>query len=185
MRQLGWAPRGAMAALLVLFLQLPAASAADLNIAAFFGQWRGSAVSSSNVSIYFEITERDLDVRVGPYQQGGFEITWSTVQRQKGDPNNPTEILKSTTMAFLPTSKAGQWRAVGAGDPVETGNYAWAGIKKKTLTIYSMSIGERGTYEMQIYRRTLSGRGMALEFNRVNEGQPKRSAKGQLIKYGK
>jgi len=185
MRQLSWAPRDILAGLLVILLQVPAASAADLNIAAFHGQWRGSAVSSSNVSIYFEITERDMDVKIAPYQQGGFEITWSTVQRQKGDPDNPTEVMKSTTMAFLPTDKPAQWRAVGAGDPVDTGQYAWAGIQKKTLTIYSMAIGEGGAYEMQIYRRTLSGRGMTLEFNRVDEGKPKRSAKGQLIKYAK
>ena len=44
-------------------------------------------------------------------------------------------------------------------------------------------IEDDGGFEMQIYRRTLSGLGMALEFVRLDDGETVRTAKGRLIKY--
>jgi hypothetical protein len=165
----------------VLFLAAAPAQAADLPIAAFFGEWRGSAISESQVSVNFSLTPRDIGVAVRPAGEG-FALTWNTVQRQKGDPRNPEEELKSTTAEFQPV-RPGVWRAGAAQDPVASGQpYLWAHVDEQTLVVNGLQVGPDGGHELQIYRRTLSGGGMALEFSRIVDGQPVRTAKGQLIK---
>ena len=161
------------------------AVAADLDIGAFQGVWRGNAVSESDISLNFQLTSRDIDVTVRSDSSGGFTIVWNTIQRQKGDPNNPREKLKSTKMQFAP-QRAGVWRGVGIGDPVNSATpYAWAYIKDRSLTIVTMQIYADGRHETQIYRRALSGMGMTLEFVRNVDGEQVRQASGRLVKAGK
>lgn len=45
-----------------------------------------------------------------------------------------------------------------------------------------MRIGTDGRPELQVYRRTLTGGFMKLEFTRIVDGSAVRSAKGRLIK---
>ena len=102
----------ALACLCLLLLLWPstAARATDVGIAAFQGVWQGNAISESEVSTNFRLTSRDIDVTVRTDTGGGFAIVWNTVQRQKGDPNNPREKLKSTEMQFAPVRQS-VWRA--------------------------------------------------------------------------
>ena len=162
-----------------------AAMAADLGIAAFEGVWKGNAVSESEVSANFQLTSRDIDVTVRSEAGGGFNIVWNTVQRQKGDPNNPRAKLKSTKMQFAP-ARAGVWRGAGSGDPLNSAKpIAWAYVKDRSLTIVSLQIYADGRHETQIYRRSLSGTGMVLEFIRSVDGKQVRQARGRLIKVAK
>lgn len=173
---------GFFAFLCMAVLTAGPAFAADVNIAAFFGHWKGSALSESEISIHFQLTQRDIDVQVGPAGNEGFQITWATVQRQKGDPNMPEEVLKQTTVNFMPSGRPSVW--VGkAGDPLATGEISWARIAERTLTVYNMGIRDDGAYDMQIYKRTLTGSGMELEFTRTIDGGVTRTAKGRLIKF--
>ena len=160
-------------------------SASNLGIAAFEGVWQGNAVSESTVSANFRLTSRDIDIIVQGINDGGFSITWNTVQRQKGDPNNPRAKLKSTSMQFSPVRHS-VWRSHKNNDPVSSPTpYAWAFIKDRTLEIVAVQIYQDGTHETQIYRRTLSGTGMALEFRRTLNGKTVRSASGRLVKVAK
>jgi hypothetical protein len=168
--------------LLLLLWPGTVAFAAEMGIAAFQGVWRGNAVSESEISTNFQLTSRDIDVTVKTDPGGGFSIVWNTVQRQKGDPNNPREKLKSTNMQFAP-ARAGVWRAAGNGDPLDSpAPFAWAFVKDRTLHIVSLQIYADGRHETQTYRRTLSGTGMALEFIRNVDGEQVRRASGRLIK---
>ena len=161
------------------------AIAADLDLAAFEGVWQGNAVSESAVSATFQLTSRDIDVTVRADGQGGFGIVWNTVQRQKGDPSNPRSKLKSTTMQFTPV-RAGVWRSTNNGEPLTSPTpYAWAYVMERTLQIVTLQIYADGRHETQIYRRTLSGTGMALEFARNVDGEQVRQASGRLIKVAK
>jgi len=171
---------------LVLALALGSARAlaADLPITAFAGKWQGSAVSESNISVNFALTSRDIGVELRPAADG-FTITWNTVQRQKGDPTNPTEVLRSTTMRFV-DQRPGVWRFADNADPLAAEQpFAWAHVSGKTLTISVLQIYQDGRHELQIYHRTLSDLGMSLEFTRVVEGQPVRRAGGRLVKIAK
>ena len=146
----------ALLRLCLLLLFLPgSASAADLGIAAFEGVWQGSVVSESAVSANFQLTSRDIDVTIRVDGGGGFNIVWNTVQRQKGDP-------------------------LTAASP-----YAWAYIKDRGLKIITLRIYPDGRHETQIYNRTLSGAGMALDFIRNVDGAQVRQANGRLIKVAK
>jgi hypothetical protein len=168
--------------LLLLLWPGTAAFAADLGIAAFQGVWRGNAVSESEISANFQLTSRDIDVTVRTDTGGGFAIVWNTVQRQKGDPNNPREELKSTEMQFTP-ARPGVWRAAANGDPLDSAApFAWAFVKDRTLHIVRLQIYADGRHETQIYRRTLSGTGMTLEFVRNVDGEQVRWVSGRLIK---
>ncbi|MDA1097374.1 MAG: hypothetical protein O2967_00195 [Proteobacteria bacterium] len=171
--------------LLLLLWPGNAVNAADLEIAAFEGVWRGSAISESDISVNFQLTSRDIDVTVRSDAGGGFSIVWNTVQRQKGDPNNPKEKLKTTKMGFTPV-RPGVWRATGNRDPLEqTAPFAWAYVKDRTLHIVSLQIYADGRHETQSYRRELSGLGMTLEFTRNVDGEKVRSARGRLVKAAK
>jgi len=160
-------------------------SASNLGIAAFEGVWQGNAVSESAISTNFRLTSRDIDITVRGTNDGGFGITWNTVQRQKGDPNNPRAKLKSTSMQFSPV-RYSVWRSNNNNDPVSLPTpYAWAFINDRTLEIVTVQIYQDGNHETQIYRRTLSGTGMALEFSRTVSGKMARKASGRLIKVSK
>ena len=180
MRPKGWL-RGFAGIVFTVVVVAGPARAADLNIAAFFGQWQGNAVSESAISLYFQLTSRDIGVTMKP-SDDGFTLTWNTVRRQKGDPNNPAEELKSTTVRFR-AERPGVWRSVDTRDPLSSGApYIWAHIRERTLVVNAMQINADGGYEVQVYRRTLSGTGMELEFVRVVDGEPVRTARGRLIK---
>ena len=75
---------GACLILAGAMLPLAGASAKDLNLAAFFGTFKGSGVSENRDSLYFGTTIRDLDVTIQPAGKG-FTIEWTTVIRRGGD----------------------------------------------------------------------------------------------------
>ena len=74
------------------FMSTPG-NAQTVPINAFYGKWIGSGVSQSESSIAFRYSHRDLNVTVIP-AGSGFAISWTTIQRKKGDPNNPTPVKK-------------------------------------------------------------------------------------------
>ena len=154
----------------------------DLAIQAFAGQWQGSAISESTVSIHFGLTVRDLDVNIRPVG-GGFEIDWTTILRQKGDPESPTVVRKSNRrMRFAPTAVPSVFRGADSSDPLAGGPYAWAAIRGHTLSINVLTIAADGALTMQIYDRTLSPLGMALSFRRLVDGAIERTVDGKLVK---
>ena len=176
-------PTAAVRCLAVAMLVLAAAGAAakDLEIAAFYGKWEGHALSESDISVHFQLTSRDIGVEVRP-EGGGFTLTWNTVQRQRGDPDNPSEKLKSTTIRFE-AARPGVWRGSGPRDPLDTTEpYAWAHVDGPTLVVNLLQIEPDGSHEVQVYRRTITGGPMELEFTRIVDGRRVRTAKGRLIK---
>jgi hypothetical protein len=162
-----------------LALALPA-GAADLNIKAFFGKFTGSGVAQSEDSIYFATTVRDTDVQIGPTPDG-FRMTWTTVLRQGGDPNNPNIRRRQTTMDFVQQPQLNQFKAKPS-DAIPPGGQSWARISGNTLTVYIFSVDENGRYEIQSYARTLTGAGMDLVFSRIRDGEEMRTVKAKLTR---
>lgn len=179
------APRAALAAgLLAALLCLAgigAAQAKDLSPAAFFGHWQGTGISETEDSIYFRVTSRDMDVRIGPAGQGGFAITWTTVQRQSGAADDPKAERKTTEIVFQPTGRKNVWKAADAVDPMD-GTYAWAVLKNATLTINTFAIQPDGAFRLHVYDRTLSGLGMTLDFTALADGESARTVSARLVK---
>jgi hypothetical protein len=152
-----------------------------LPIEAFYGAFSGGAVAEDANSIYFATTARDTDVVIKP-APNGFSITWSSVIRQGGDPNNPRVRRKTTTRQFVRTDRKGLYRATNSGDPLAGGEMGWAHIRGRSLIAYFMVIDAKGAYQIQRYERTLSGLGMELTFTRIKDGEEVRTVKGRLVK---
>ncbi|MZR31354.1 hypothetical protein [Sneathiella litorea] len=171
-----------LAVVMVVIMASPmVANANDLSISAFKGDWRGNAISESNVSVTFPITSRDIDVSIKPSESGDFTITWRTLLRQKGTSDSPKEDLKETTLTFVKTDRPNVWKDSKGGDVYAGETISWAQLMKQTLTVYVMAINDTGGYDMQVYKRTLSGVNMELEFVAIRDGAVRRTAKGQLI----
>lgn len=161
-----------------------AAGTAAVGIEAFYGAWTGTALAESEDSVYFALTQRDVSVRIAPStdHKDGFDIAWTTVQRKKGDPLNPTEEIKETTATFMPAKKSGLWWDREGGDLINGGTMRWARIEDTTLVINTVKLRDDGSLETQTYRRTLSDRGMALSFSRVLDGKEVRTVTGRLVR---
>lgn len=168
-------------AAVVVLLATSSWAQSTVKIGAFYGKWSGSAISESNVSVNFRLTARDMDVEIRP-SGNGFSVLWTTVLRQRGNPNDPTPERRSTELRFEPTDKPNVWRAVGSNDPLVDERFAWARLAKQTLTVHSMVIRNDGGFDLQVYDRTLKPTGMELEFTAFRDGVPRRTAKGRLVK---
>ncbi len=170
----------------VLVAGSPAWAQQKVNLPAFYGEWVGTAVSESEISVHFQLTVRDIGVDVRPLENGAFELTWSTVQRQKGDPDAPTEVLKSTTLVFEPADgRTDQWWAKETGSLKDGNSVAWARLEKNALVVNSFAVNSDGSSELQTYSRALTGLGMELKFTRVLDGELVRSAEGKLTKFAR
>ena len=172
---------GMLAGAAALLMLAGGAVAEDLALEAFHGTFQGSGIARSDVSDYFGLTVRDLDVTMAP-AGAGFSITWTTVLRQSGNPDNPDIRHKSATLEFAPSTRPGLYRARSNGDAVAGAPLAWAYVRGHTLTIHLLAVSDSGDYEMQTYHRTLTGLGMELEFINVGNGETIRRVEGRLTK---
>ncbi|HAH09554.1 MAG TPA: hypothetical protein DCL54_06500 [Alphaproteobacteria bacterium] len=153
-----------------------------LDIRAFYGEWQGAAEARSEADEDFSTTNRDIAVSMKPTDLGGFVLSWSTLQRQKGDPQAPTEVLKSTAVEFIPTAEANRWQAKTKANVYEGGILYWARLDADTLTISTFTIGKDGKPELQTYRRKVTANKMRLEFSNIKDGEVVRVVSGNLTK---
>ena len=156
--------------------------AAPLALDAYFGDWQGTATAESETDEDFPTSKRDIAVSIAKTNLSGFLLSWSTLQRQKGDPKSPLEVLKSTTVEFVPAPAPNQWRAKSDADPYKGEILYWARLDGSGLVISSFTINADGKPEFQTYRRRIVGNEMKLEFSNVKDGKFVRTVKGSLRK---
>ncbi len=165
----------------ILMLGTLAARAADLPVSAFFGTWQGSGVAENADSLYFAMTTRDFDVVIEPAGRG-FTVTWTTVIRSGGDPNNPDIRRRRASLTFVPADRPGIYASTESGDPLDGGVLSWARIDGNTLTVNQMALNDSGGFELTTYDRTITGSGMELSFRRLRDGDQVRTVTGRLVK---
>jgi len=160
----------------------PARPAAPLTMDDFFGDWQGTATAMSETDEDFPTSKRDIALTITKSDIGGFLVSWSTLQRQKGNPKAPLEVLKSTTVEFVPALVPNTWKAKTDVDPYSGGILYWARLDGSGLVISSFTINADGKPEYQTYRRRIAGKDMRLEFSNVTDGKFVRTVKGSLRK---
>ncbi|MBL8780675.1 MAG: hypothetical protein JNL06_06990 [Alphaproteobacteria bacterium] len=160
----------------------PAGKVSPLAIDIYYGDWQGTATALSETDEDFPSTKRDIAVSVNKTNIGGFLLSWSTLQRQKGNPKAPLEVLKSTTVEFVPSISPNTWRAKADTDPYTGGILYWARLDGRGLVVSSFTINTDGRPEYQTYTRRVVGKEMKLEFTNVNDGKFVRTVKGSLRK---
>jgi hypothetical protein len=158
------------------------AKAPPLSINPYYGDWQGTATAISETDEDFPTSKRDIAVSISKTDLGGFLLSWSTLQRQKGNPKAPLEVLKSTTVEFVPAVAPNAWRAKADTDPYTGGILYWARLDGRGLVISSFTINPDGKPEYQTYTRRIVGKEMLLEFSNVNDGKFVRTVKGNLRK---
>lgn len=168
---------------MLAYVASPSAFAQSLPVDAFYGHFQGSGIAENDDSLYFGVTVRDLDVRIGP-DDDGFFVEWTSVIRGGGTPDNPEVRKRSQRAAFSPSEQPNVFVSNAATNPM-AGGLVWARIVDQTLTVNVMRISKNGSYTVQTYDRTLSGTGMALKFVNTTDGAPQRQVEARLVKVGK
>lgn len=171
--------RWIMVAVFVAAVGVAEVSAAPID--AFFGRFAGHSLSEGDGN---DVAARDFDVDIRPIKTGAFQIAWTTTVRDGG-----TTREKRYVIDFESTRRGGiyasQMRENMFGDrvpldPMNGDPLVWARIVDDTLTVYALLITESGSYEMQIYERTLVPDGLRLTFQRLREGEAVRVVRGFL-----
>ena len=152
----------------------------DISFDAFYGKWKGNAVAEEPPGAFLGFTSRDLDIAIGP-KGDGFNLNWTTIIYPEEEGKEVRR--RNASIDFVPSDKVGVFRAVGLEDPHSPNGYVWARIEGQTMRVNSLTIDERGRYTIQVYKRTLTGRGMELDFVSITEDLPQRTVKGRLVKF--
>lgn len=167
----------AAAAAVVWVAAAGAALAADP--AKFYGKYVGEVTTSMAPKQSDVGTKRNSSVEIKPAPDTGFLVYWTTEFPER--PEGPDRV-RTTSLHFLPTTNPNVWRSERTGDPLYGQALIWAQVTAQSFTIYITVIPKDGSPVMTIYRRSLSGEGLALEFERLEDGKRNTLVSGLLKK---
>ena len=164
---------------------------ADKHQEGFYGSYVGSGTAKRVVENKTE--KRDLDVTIEAYKNNGFTIKWITVVRgadgaRVGDDVKRREVEESFTPfadkegVFILSPKSGLFKKSELPNPLRGEPMRWATVEKGAMTIYSMAISDDGGSELQVYRRTLTEKGMDISFLRMRDEAIEVQMEGKLVR---
>jgi hypothetical protein len=162
------------------------AAAEDLK--PFFGSYVGVATVEDSGG---EVHHRDMDIVVQPYGDGGFRIDWINVTLVNGRRDVPGVERRVQSTLFEPVEDRDMYVEVEPenpfqehaetspmrGDPVR-----WASIDGPRLHVYAFEVLADGTYELQIYDRILTDKGLDIHFERIVDGKLMRRISGTTVR---
>lgn len=157
----------------------------------FYGSYVGSGTAKRVTKNTTE--QRDLDVTIEAYKNTGFTVKWITVIRgsdgaRVGDDVKRREVEESFTPledkqgVFVLAPKGGLFKKSELPNPLRGEPMRWATVEKGAMTIYSMAIGDNGGSELQVYRRTLTEKGMDISFLRMRDETVVVRMQGKLVR---
>ncbi len=147
--------------------------------AKFYGKFTGEVTTSVAPKPTDVGTKRNSTVEIKAAPETGFLVFWTTEFPER--PEGPDRV-RTTSLHFLPTTNPDIWRSERSGDPIHGQALIWAQVTAQSFTVYTTIIPKDGSPIMTIYRRTLSGEGMNLEFERLEDGKRKTLVSGLLKK---
>lgn len=161
------------------------AEAQNKPIEAFYGRYSGSSTNADSP----EITDRDMDVVIKQGKEKSFVVDWTTITR--GADNKLKRKRQEIEFQLTPRKdvfEAGMRTDKFGGripmDPMKAEPYVWARIQKETLTVFALLITDEGSFEVQVYDRTLTNKGLQLEFSRFRDGLQRRHITAFLERVG-
>lgn len=182
---------GVVALSLVFASGITPSNAASAELEPFFGTFVGTAEVEDFDGE--EREQRDLDIVIEPYDDGGFWLDWVNVTRVDGRRDVPGVERRVQTVLFRP-ARAGDFYVESreenpfrereamrpmAGDPVR-----WATVRAGRMDVYSFVVLEDGRYELQIYERRLDGDYLEIQFQRIVDGEVEREITGRTVRAG-
>ena len=126
-------------------------------------------------------------------QDDGFTIQWITVVRgangaRTGDDVKRREVtenfipVEDKENVFVLAPKGGLFQKSELPNPLLGDAVRWAAIDGNDMTIYSLAISETGGSELQVYRRSLTEKGMDIRFMRLQDEDVKVRMSGKLVR---
>jgi hypothetical protein len=165
--------------------------AASADLEPFYGAYVGVAMVEDLRT--GETQQRDMDIVIEPYQEDGLMIHWVNVTLVDGRRDVPGVQRRVQTVLFEPADDREHYVEVAAanpfrerettrpmrGDPVR-----WATVDGPRFHVYSFVVLEDGSYEMQIYDRVLTDKGIDIRFQRIVDGEVVRQIEGTTVRTG-
>ena len=139
-----------------------------------------------------ETEQRDVDIVIENHKGDGLAISWINVSLVDGRRDVPGVTRRVQKVFFIPSSHGDFLEQASAYNPFETANedptpisgepVLWAALDGDQLVSHSFVILDDGRYEMQIYRRSVEGDKLTLEFERIVDGEVRRVIEGHAIR---
>jgi hypothetical protein len=175
----------------LLILATPGARAEDEMVKPFVGNYVGSGTAENMAAKNREV--RDLDVSITPFKDDGFTIKWITVIRDEAgartDPDVKRRLVSGHLMPvedkenlFVLAPDGGLFQKSETPDLLKGDAVRWASIDGSSMIVYSLAIGAAGGSELQVYRRTLTEKGMDVVFVRLKDEAVVVRMTGQLVR---
>jgi hypothetical protein len=176
-----------------LLVQSGPASAADVAIEDFFGEWRGVEVSVKATEQMPKLSPSDLDMAITD-EDGGFRVRALALGREP----DGTLVPRSMEATFAPTEVPGVFAYApgtgsllsslfadpAVGNPLEGDTLLWARLQDETLHLYSLAIDEDGGYMLEHSTERLTGDGMATGYELRSENDQVVTVEGHLERAG-
>lgn len=175
--------------MLMLSAMLACSAALGATLEEYFGAYVGVATVEGNETRKPE--QRDIDIVILPYKKKGFQIQWTTVSRVDGRRDVPGVKRRVNKVLFIPGKRKCCYVQVGEYDPFREREalrpmlgepVRWALLDQNGLQIYSFAVLEDGRYELQAYNRRLTGEGIDLLYERIEDGVVKRRITGHTVR---
>lgn len=182
--------RSALAASVLLVFAASGAQANEL-IEKFYGSYVGSG--SAQVLDAGETEERDLDVTIESFKDDGFTLKWITVVRGANGARTSDDVkrreveenfvpVEDKENVFIIAPEGGLFQKSELPNPLLGEAVRWAAIKGNDMTVYSLEINQAGGSELQVYRRSLTEKGMDITFMRLQDEEVKVRMSGTLVR---
>jgi hypothetical protein len=168
-----------------------AAEAEAIELRDFFGTYVGVAEARDLQT--GSVQERDMDIVVEPYDRDGFRVEWINVTRVDGRRDVPGVQRNVSEVRFKPASgqdfyvevpRPNPFREREATTPMRGDPVRWAALDGNSLYVYSFVVLDDGRYELHVYERERTDRGIDLRFQRLVDGEPMREITGTTVAVG-
>lgn len=135
--------------------------------------------------------DRDIDIVIEPVEGGGFRINWTNVTLVDGRRDVPGVKRRSDQVLLVPAEDrqfflAGvgydPFQAKGDIDPMRGDPLRWGMRKGDALEVYSFAVLPDGRYELQVYERRQTPEGLALAFERIDDGEVVKRMSGHAVR---
>jgi hypothetical protein len=170
-------PRFAAAGALVAQVLAAPGTATAASLEPLFGTYVGVAEVQDVAK--GDVRQRDMDIVIEPYKQGGFRIQWINVSLVDGKRAVPGVERRVQTVLFEPAQGRGffieaaennPFREREQTQPMRGDPVRWASLDDQGLHVYSFMVLEDGRYELQVYDRTPTDIGLDIRFQRIVDG---------------
>jgi hypothetical protein len=186
----GFPIRAFIVAATLLVINQGTAQANEL-VEKFFGSYVGSGTADILHTKQKEV--RDLDVTVESLKEDGFTLKWITVIRGADGDRTGADVkrreveehfapVKDRESLYVLASEGGLFHKSELPNPLLGEAVRWAAVEGNDMTVYSLAISESGGSELQVYRRTLTAKGMDIKFMRLQDESIQVRMQGTLVR---